>query len=157
GHSPSFAILDDDEARATAGAAIDETLAEALGKGDPAARHLLDAAGGLALARQRIAELLDRASEEGVGVAELALADAEADAARLMAELIDLARGLVAENSKGFADAAQALLRVASDLRPGRVSELEALALLEPLFVRRAPGRPLPSEEAFVLFRDRIK
>jgi ATP-dependent helicase/nuclease subunit A len=157
GHSPSFAILDDDEARATAGAAIDETLAAALERSDPAARYLLDAAGGLANARERIADLFDRACEEGVTVGELAVTDAAADAARLTEELIVLARGLVAERSRGFAEAAQAFLRVASDFRPGRPTDAGALSVIEPLFTRRAPAKPLASEEAFVRFRESIK
>jgi ATP-dependent helicase/nuclease subunit A len=157
GHTPSFAILDDDEARKSAGAAVDQALAAALDRNAPAARYLLDAGGGLASARARIVDLLGRACEEGVAIGDLEVGDALEDRRRIVADLVEVCRALAAERSKAFAEPAAELVARAPSWIAGTVDEPLALALVEPLFTRRSPPRPLPSEEAFAAFRERIR
>jgi ATP-dependent helicase/nuclease subunit A len=164
GFSPFYGVLDEDAARVSVDAATESALSDALSRGNRAAFHLLDAAGGLAMARRRIAELLDRADEEGVRVDELDCADFLEAARTSMARLRDVCDRLVSEASRTLGEPARAARAAASDWlergadgRPSRVLERELVLALTPLFDRRSPPRPLASEADFLAFRESVR
>src|SRR5205814_6046458 len=115
GLTPSYGVLDEDAARLSVDAATEATLTDALARGNRAAFHLLDAAGGLAMARRRIAELLDRADEEGVRVGDLACADFVEAATASMVRLRDVCDRLVSEQSRTMGEPARAARDAATD------------------------------------------
>ncbi len=158
GVNPGFAVLDEDRARVSTDVAIEEVLSQALAHGDSAAVGLLDAGGGLAMARKRIADLLDRADEEGVSLADVDCTDFEQLARQWMVRLCEICEQLASEKSKPFAEPAEQVAQMAAAWLAGRaVSEDDLARVFEPLFARRAQKRSLPSEEAFVAFRESVR
>jgi ATP-dependent helicase/nuclease subunit A len=164
GLSPSYGVLDEDAARVSVDAATEAALSDALSRGNRAAFHLLDAAGGLAMARLRIAELLDRADEEGVRVGDLACADFVEAATASMARLRDVCDRLVSEQSRTMGEPARAARDAAADWlqrgageRAPRALERELTLAFTPLFERRSPARPLASEADFVAYRESVR
>jgi ATP-dependent helicase/nuclease subunit A len=156
GLSPGFDILDEQDARSSTEAAIDDVLSTALLDGEAAAMDLLDAGGGLGPARGRIAELLDRADEEGVDLTRVACPDHGASARAVADELRLLCGALVAADSKAFAEPAAAAARAIADWQGGGASDRELSATLPDLFSRRNSARPLTAEEAFAAFRETV-
>jgi len=157
GVNPAFAVLDEDAARASTDASIDEVFSEALTRGDRAAVDLLDAGGGLTMARRRIADLLDRADEEGASIVELDCTEFEPLARSVGERLREVGESLVLEKSKPLAEPASDVIRAASAWLGGGASEEDLFRAFEPLFTRRVQKRLLPSEEAFTLFRESIR
>jgi ATP-dependent helicase/nuclease subunit A len=151
GLSPGFAILDDEGARASTEAVVEEVLSQALARGEPGATLLLDAGGGLSATRLRVAALLDRADEEGVAISELACTDFVPAAREWMDKLVGLCRALCDPPSKVFAEPASAVLHLAAKWPVENDEELMAAAL-EALFKPRRPARPSGAEEAFFWF-----
>jgi ATP-dependent helicase/nuclease subunit A len=156
GLTPAFGILDEDQARASVDAAVEEGLSAALARGDRGAMDLLDAGGGLGMTRRRIADLLDRADEEGVDVTSLVCTDMVGAARATLLRLRDIAQALIADGSKALAEPAHDALRTARAFLDGGASIEDMFRGFEPLFSKRAQQR-LPSEEAFVSFRNSIR
>jgi len=164
GLAPGFGVLEDESARASTDAAVDDVLSRALERGDRGATALLDAGGGLSMVRRRITELLERADEEGTPVCELACTAFEPVARDWMTRLGGLASALAAERSKAFAEPAPAVatavrswLADGGDSGDRRALEERLVNVFEPLFTRRGPARPTYPEEAFVGFRESIR
>jgi ATP-dependent helicase/nuclease subunit A len=160
GIAPSYRVLDEDAARASVDLATEEVLSSALARRDRAPIDLLDAGSGLAMTRRRVAELLDRADEEGVGLDELSCADFAETATTWMGRLRDLCDGLVADGSKTLAEpalGAGAALRRWFEGPRAAVSEADLCDAFVPLFERRSPARPSPAEAAFLAFRESVK
>ncbi|HMJ52190.1 MAG TPA: UvrD-helicase domain-containing protein [Polyangiaceae bacterium] len=164
GLSPGFGVLEDEGARTSTDAAVDDVLSRAIEQSHRGAVPLLDAGGGLSMMRRRIGELLDRVDEEGVAPHELGCTEFEPVARTWMERLGVLASALATERSRAFgepalAGAVAAHAWLAGDARAaGRRAVEEHLAsVLEPLFTRRSPARPSPAEEAFIAFRESVR
>ena len=164
GLSPGFGVLEDEAARTSTDAAVDEILSRAVERGDRGAAALLDAGGGLSMVRRRISELLGRSDEEGTALGDLACTEFEPVAHAWMTRLGVLARALVSERSKTFGETAAPVAEAvrwwldASGTAPDRHAVEERLvSVFEPLFTRRSPGRPSSAEESFLLFRESVK
>ncbi|HEY3594476.1 MAG TPA: UvrD-helicase domain-containing protein [Polyangiaceae bacterium] len=156
GVSPAFEILDEQDARISTEAAIEDVLSAALAEGEPAAMDLLDAGGGLGPMRARIADFLDRIDEEGAELNDLDLPDHASSARQMGRELHQLCTALVAAQSKSFGEHAAAATVALSRWEDGAVEAADLSGALTPLFGVRSPSRPLPIEEAFTQFRDSI-
>jgi len=154
---PAFDVLDDDDARASVDAATEEVLSAALSRRDRAAVDLLDAGGGLAMTRKHIAELLDRADEEGLGIDQLVCTDMLEAARSSMNRLTELCEHLRIEGSRTLAEPALLAGSAARRWLDQGASEQELAAAFEPIFTRRSPARPLAPEQAFLTFREAIK
>jgi ATP-dependent helicase/nuclease subunit A len=164
GLSPGFGVLEDESARTSTDAAVDEILSRAVERGDRGATALLDAGGGLSMVRRRISELLARSDEEGTALGDLGCTEFEPVAHAWMTRLGELARALVAERSKTFgetaapvADAVRRWLDASGSASDRHAVEERLVSVFEQLFTRRSPGRPSPAEESFLLFRESVK
>ncbi|MET0593148.1 MAG: UvrD-helicase domain-containing protein, partial [Polyangiaceae bacterium] len=164
GLSPGFGVLEDEQARTSTDAAVDEVLSRAVERSDRGATALLDAGGGLGRVRRHLTDLLDRADEEGASPGDLACTEFEPVAREWMTRLAELTRDLAAERGKAFSEWAPAVAGAAAtwlaskeETRERRAVEEQLIAVLEPLFTRRGPPRPLPAEEAFLAFREQIR
>jgi ATP-dependent helicase/nuclease subunit A len=160
GIAASFRVLDEDGARRSVDLATEEVLSATLARGERAPMDLLDAGSGLALTRRRVAELLDRADEEGLAIDELSCADFAEAARGSMARLRDLCDALVADRSRTLAEPAAFAGNAARrwlDAGPGSLSEAELAEAFVPLFERRSTVRPSAAEGAFFAFRESVK
>jgi ATP-dependent helicase/nuclease subunit A len=177
GMAPNFGVVDEDEGRRELALSVDEALTAALERGDRGARNLLEAAGGLARAREQIARLLERLDEEGLSIGELEVRDATPDATALAAEVLDCVDLLARENGPLGAAAANASRELrrfaldgipwfpANDIRDAEPDEAalggasRALAdTLWPLIAdRSSPKDPAPLQALRAWFNDSIK
>ncbi len=112
GLSPSFAILDEEQAFSDAERSIDDVLDGALsGPLSSAASRLLDACFRLDRARNEITVLLGRLDEEGLPAQELSTGDHVADAARQLAALRAVCQDIVVAEPCALTASARAALK----------------------------------------------
>ncbi len=111
GLSPSFTILDEDQAFSDAERSIDDVLDRALtGPLASASSRLLDACFGLDRARNEITVLLGRLDEEGLPAEALATGNHVADAEQQLAALRALCQSICVADPSALTDAARAAL-----------------------------------------------
>jgi ATP-dependent helicase/nuclease subunit A len=111
GLSPSFSILDEEQAFSDAERTIDDVLDEALaGPISSATSRLLDACYGLDRARNEITVLLGRLDEEGLPAQALATGSHVADAERQLAALRSVCIGITAAEPSALSEPARAAL-----------------------------------------------
>ncbi len=154
GLSPTFTILDEDQAFSDAERTIDDVLDEALaGPLATAATRLLDACYGLERARNEITVLLGRLDEEGLAAEALSTGDHVADAAHQLEELRKVCEsiGLAAPSplsvpARAALSALQSLDFAALRRAVQELSEVRASNQL----------KALPFFDAFMAFQDRL-
>ena len=130
GLSPSFTILDEEQAFSDAERTIDDVLDEALaGPLESATSRLLDACFGLERARNEITVLLGRLDEEGLQASALGTGNHVADAERQLGLLRKICVGIGAAEPSPLSEPARATLEAlqANDM-PGLRSAVAELA-----------------------------
>jgi ATP-dependent helicase/nuclease subunit A len=111
GLSPTFSILDEEQAFSDAERTIDDVLNDALsGPLSSAAVRLLDACYGLDRARNEITVLLGRLDEEGLPAEALSTGDHVADATRQLTALRAVCQSIVIDGSSPLTAPARAAL-----------------------------------------------
>jgi ATP-dependent helicase/nuclease subunit A len=152
GLSPSFSILDEEQAFADAERTIDDVLDEALaGPLSNATSRLLDACFGLDRARNEITVLLGRLDEEGLPAQALATGSHVADAERQFAALRRVCIGIATAEPSALSDSARAALNAleAGDLAALRVATFELAGVRSTKTLKA-----LPFWAAFEAFQD---
>jgi ATP-dependent helicase/nuclease subunit A len=148
GLSPSFVILEEDEADELLARAVDDVLVESLDDDRrEAAEHLVDVSGGVSEARATVSSLLRRLDEEGVAAGALGLVDESPFARELAADLLAGLAQLCDEGPQSLRPIAERALAAAAPLfdESGHCRDgarlREGLAGLEgrPLAARGAP------------------
>ncbi len=152
GLSPTFTILDQDQAFSDAERTIDDVLDAALaGPLTSAATRLLDACYGLERARNELTLLLERLDDEGLAADKLSTGDHVADAARQLARLNRLCEDIARAEPSLMTAPARAALHALHG------SDYAALRLAVQDFAQVRASNPLkalPFWDAFTAFQD---
>lgn len=161
GLPPGAHVLDEDDDRLLAEAAIDDALGAALTSGGEraeAARALVAASGGVPSARELLTRLFERLDEEGLGPEALTGPDQGAEALALYGAWRACVRGLANEGHKSLQAAAKALLPHLAEAPAAGDALLPRAALphLEALLTTRKPSKPSAADETFIALREEL-
>ncbi len=147
GLSPSFVILEEDEADEVLARAVDDVLVESLDdQRREAAERLVDVTGGVGEARQAVSSLLRRLDEEGVAAEALGLVDESPFALELAENLLGGLGELAAEGPQPLRPIAERALEAAAPLFDARGHCRDGARLRETL--AGLEGRPLATRGA---------